>query len=133
MDIIDSIKSNLVPQEYRDDFDRRLKFEAAFKDNNIYISIPVTRIDFKESADKLHCEFKIIINVYLDQEKIDSIEEIKPLAKTEKELLEIEEILFKIPYEPKLKGEYLFDIIVEELTAVLSSKNRRSVRHKLKD
>jgi len=133
MDIIESIKSNLVAPEYRDDFDRRLKFDAAFKDNNIQISIPVTRIDFKESTDKLYCEFKIIINVYLDNKKIDSIEEIKSLTKTEKELLEIDDVLFEIPYEPKLKGEYIFDIIVEELTAVLSSKYRTAVHHKLKD
>lgn len=133
LDIIESTKSNLVAPEYRDDFDRRLKFQAAFKDSNIHISIPVTRIDFKESADKLYSEFKIIINVYLDHKKIDSIEETKSLNKTEEELLETDEILFEIPYEPKLKGEYLFDIIVEDLTAVLSSKYRRVVRYKLKD
>ena len=107
--------------------------EATFKENHIRISIPVTRINFEERGDKLHSEFKIIINIYLDNKKIDSIEETKTLNKTEEELLETDEILFEIPYEPKLKGEYLFDIVVEDLTAVLSSKYRRSVRYKLKD
>jgi len=133
MDIIESTKLDLVAPEYRDDFDIRLKFDAAFKENHIQISIPITRINLEEHGDKLHSEFKIIINIYLDNKKIDSIEETRSLNKTEEELLEIDDILFEIPYEPKLKGEYLFDIIVEDLMAVSSSKYRRSVRYKLND
>ena len=130
---IEEAKLNIVKPSYRDDIENRLKFEAAFKENHIRISIPITRINFEEREDKLHSEFKIIINIYMDNKKIDSIEETRSLNKTEEELLETDEILFEIPYEPKLKGEYLFDIVVEDLTAVLSSKYRRSVRYKLKD
>ena len=72
------------------------------------------------------------MNVYRDNKKIDSVKETRTLNKTEEEILEIKEILFEIPYEPKLKGEYIFDIIVEDLTAILSSKYRNVVRHKLK-
>lgn len=130
---IKKAKLNIVEPGYRDDIESRLKFEAAFKENHIRISIPITRINFKEREDKLHSEFKIIINIYLDNKKIDLIEETRSLNKTEEELLEIDDILFEIPYEPKLKGKYLFDIVVEDLMAVSSSKYRRSVRYKLKD
>lgn len=130
---IEDSKLGSVDPGYRDNINRRLKFKATFKENHIYISIPVTRIDFKESGDKLYSEFKIIMNIYLDNEKIDSVEETRIFSKTEEELLETEEIIFEIPYEPKLKGEYLFDLIVEELTAVLSSKYRKAVRYKLKN
>jgi GWxTD domain-containing protein len=128
---IESAKLNMVDPGYRDDIDRRLKFDAAFKENHIHISIPTKRISFKESGDKLYSEFRIIMNVYLDHKKIDSIEETKSLAKTEEEFLRTKEVIFEIPYEPKLKGKYLFDIIVEDLTAILSSRYRRTIRYKL--
>jgi len=130
---IELAKLNMVDPGYRGDIDRRLKFDAAFKENHIHISIPTKRMYFKESGDKLFSEFRIVMNVYLDHKKIDSIEETKSLAETEEELLKTEEIIFEIPYEPELKGEYLFDIIVENLTAILSSKYRRTIRYKLKD
>jgi len=130
---IEKAKLNKVEPGYRDNIGGRLRFEAAFKENHIQIFIPITRISFEERGDKLYSEFKIIMNVYLDHKKIDSIEETKTLSKTEEELLEIDEILFEIPYEPKLKGEYLFEIVVEDLTAVLSSKYKKTVRYKLKD
>lgn len=133
LSIIESAKLNSVATEYREDIERMFKFDATFKENHIYISIPVTRIDFKESGDKLYSEFKIIMNIYLDNKQIDSVEETRILSKTEEELLETEEIIFEIPYEPKLKGEYLFDIIVEELTAVLFSKYRRTISFELKN
>jgi len=130
---IEEAKLNIVEPGYRDDIESRLKFEAAFKENHIRISIPITRINFEEREDKLHSEFKIIINIYLDNKKIDLIEETRSLNKTEEEILEIDDILFEISYEPKLKGKYLFAIVVEDLMAVSSSKYRRSVRYKLKD
>lgn len=130
---IELAKLNIVDPVYSDDIDRRLKFDAAFKENKIHISIPTTRVSFKESGDKLYSEFRIIMNVYLDHKKIDTIEETKSLTKTEEELLKIEEVIFEIPYELKLKGEYLFDIIIEDLTAMLSYKYRRTIRYKLKN
>jgi GWxTD domain-containing protein len=130
---IEKAKLNIVEPSYRDYIEGRLKFEAVFKENHIQIFIPITRINFEERGDKLYSEFKITMNVYLDHKKIDSIEEKKSLNKSEEELLETDEILFEIPYEPKLKGDYLFDIIVEDFMAVLSSKYRKAVRYKLKD
>jgi len=100
----------MVDPGYRGDIDRRLKFDAAFKENHIHISIPTKGMYFKESGDRLFSEFRIIMNVYLDHKKIDSIEETKSFAETEEELLKTEEIIFEIPYEPELKGEYLFNI-----------------------
>ncbi len=130
---IELAKLNIVDPGFSEDIDRRLKFDAAFKENQIHISIPTTRVSFKESGDKLYSEFRIIMNVYLDHKKIDSIEETKSLAKTEEELFRTEEVTFEIPYEPKIKGEYLFDIIIENLTAMLISKYRRTIQYKLKN
>lgn len=130
---LESAKLNLVDPGFQEDIARRLRFDAAFKDNVIHVSIPVQRIYFDERGEKLHAEFKIKINVFLDNVKIETIEDVQAFDRSEIEILEQEELKLAIPYEPKVSGRYLFDIIIEDAMAFVFSKYRDVVRYTRKD
>lgn len=127
---IEDAKLNMITTEFRGDIKRKFKFKAKFEDNMIVIMIPVTRISFQEKNEKLNFKFRITINVYHNNKKIDKIEDTKILSESEDELLKKKNILLEIPYEPTLKGKYYFDIIVEDLMSMSFSKYRNFVNYR---
>lgn len=127
---LEASKLNLVEPGLREEVKRRLTFEAAFRDNHIRISIPVERLNFDESGDKFLAEIRIIVNVYTNYQKADTIAETHSLEKTEEEILGRKYIRVELPFEPNQKGRYLLDIIVEDLLAMTYSKYRNYVRFK---
>jgi hypothetical protein len=58
------------------------------------------------------------------------MEETQSFEKTEEEILDQKHIQIKLPFEPEQKGQYLLDIIVEDLLAMIYSKYRDFVRFK---
>ena len=127
---LESAKLNWAGPVYVEDLDRRFKFDSKFENETIVIEIPLERITFDK---ELKAEFKIKINVYCNNKKIDEINETKTLEESEEELLERKNIIFNFPYKPTLQGEYLFDIIIEDLMAMYISKYRSFIKYKFKD
>lgn len=127
---LEAAKLNLLEPGSREEAERRLTFEASFKDRYILISIPVTRINFEEKAERYISELLIEVNVYLDHKKVDRFEQSGSHEWTKDEILERQKIQIELPYSPEDKGEYLLDIIVEDKLAVAFPKYRNYVRFK---
>jgi GWxTD domain-containing protein len=125
---LEASKMNLIEPGLKDEVKRRLTFAAEFKDNRIQISIPVNRINFEKSGEKLISKIRIKVNVYFNHKWIDTIEETQSFEKTEEEILDQKHIQIRLPFEPEKKGQYLLDIIVEDLLAMTFSKYRDYVR-----
>jgi GWxTD domain-containing protein len=127
---LESAKLNWAGPTYTEDIERRFRFDSKFENDTIVIIIPLERITFDR---ELTAKFKIKINIYHNNKKIDEINETKTLEESEEDLLERDNIFFNFPYSPTVQGEYLFDIIIEDLMAMYISKHRSSIKYKFKD
>ena len=127
---LEAAKLNLVDPGLKDDVKRRLTFTAEFKADLIQISIPVNRLSFDEDGEKLHSRIQIKANIYHNHKKTDTLEEMQSIEKTEGEILALKHIQIEIPFKPEQKGQYMLDIIVEDLQALTFSKYRNYVRFK---
>jgi GWxTD domain-containing protein len=127
---LEASKLNLVEPGLKEEVKRRLTFAAEFKANHIWISIPVDRMNFKKSGEKLHSRIRIKVNIYHNHKKVGTIEETQSFDKTEEEILDRKHIQIRLPFEHGQKGEYLLDIIVEDLLALTYSKYRDYIRFK---
>ncbi len=125
-------KLNWISSPYQEEVKTIFKFKAGFKSDRVIIRIPVSRINFEEKEEKLSSEFRIKIIVYHNHKKIDEIEEKKFVSETAEDLLKKRRITFEIPYKPTLKGQYYFDIIVEDVKSLSVSKYRGSAKYKLR-
>jgi GWxTD domain-containing protein len=128
---LEAAKMNLVEPGLKEEVKRRLTFKPEFGDNHLQISIPVDRLNFEGGEEKLHSRIRIKVNIYLDHKKVDTMEETRAFERTEEEILEQKHIQFGLPFEPPQKGQYLLDIIVEDLLAITFSKYRDYVRFKI--
>jgi GWxTD domain-containing protein len=128
-EVLDWAKLNWISTEFTEDVRRRFRFKAEYEDSAIQVTAPLSRVSFDEN---FKAEFAVRINVYHDNKKVDEINETKVLQESEEALLETKRknISFEIPYRPSLKGKYLFDIVVQDMTAPLLSKYRTFVKHK---
>lgn len=102
------------------------KYDAAFKDDNIVISIPSKRIAFEGDDGKMNAQFRIDISVYRSYQKIEEIRKDEIISKTEGELLAADNVEIVIPYAPQKKGKYFFDIVVTDKLS--STKYRNSCK-----
>jgi len=132
VDALETSKLNWVSSAYQIDVRKVFKFKAEFKDDRIIIRIPTSRISLEEKDEKLNMELLIKIGVYHNHKKIDEIEETKSLGESQEELLKKREILFEIPYKPTLRGQYYFDVVVQDLMSMAVSKYRNFAKYKLK-
>ncbi len=91
------------------------------------------RVLFEESEGELRAHLGLKITVYRDHKKIDTVEEKKTCRFSESELLERDKIAIKIPYLPKKKGYYLFDLVVTDLNSMYGSTYRAVVKKDLSE
>jgi GWxTD domain-containing protein len=127
-EVLEWAKLNWVSADYAEDIKRRFRFKPEFSAAGFRITIPVSRISFDEN---FRAEFGVKINVYLNGKRIDTIEETKVLEESEEELLDKKNLEFEIPYRTGEKGEYLFDIVIQDRMAPGLSKYRSFLKRKL--
>jgi GWxTD domain-containing protein len=127
-EVMEWAKLNWVSADFKEDIKRRFRFRPEFSPAGFRFSVPVSRISFSEDYK---AEFGIKINVYLNRKKIDTIEQTKTIQETEEELLDKKNLEFEISYEAGEKGEYLFDIIIQDKLAPGLSKYRSFLRRKV--
>lgn len=94
---------------------RSFKFEVKYQKNGLNIEIPVQKVTFDEEDDKMVIHFNIRVYVYLDNAKIDEISFQKTIAFDRRELQDIRNIRFRIPYTLTSRGKYFFDVIIEDI------------------
>jgi GWxTD domain-containing protein len=127
-EVLEWAKLNWVSADFKEDIKRRFRFKPEFSGSGLRISIPVSRISFDES---FKAEFAVKVNVYRNRAKIDTIEETKVLEEKEDELLDKKNLEFEIPYRTEEKGDYLFDIIIQDRLAPGLSKYRSFLKRKV--
>jgi len=127
-EVLEWAKLNWVSADYAEDIKRRFRFKPEFSAAGFRITIPVSRISFDEN---FRAEFGVKINVYLNGKRIDTIEETKVLEENEEELLDKKNVEFEILYRTDEKGEYLFDIIIQDRMAPGLSKYRSFLKRKV--
>lgn len=101
---------------------RAFKFDMKFKKDHFEIEIPIKKASFEEKDEKMISKFKINIYIYLNYQKIDHLITEKIITKSKTEILKSKSLNFNIPYSLTKKGEYYFDVIIEE--ELTSSKYR---------
>ena len=127
-EILEWAKLNWVSTDFKEDIKRRFRFKPEFSPAGFRITIPVSRISFDEN---FRAEFSVKVNVYLNRKRIDTIEETKVLEETEEELLDKKNVEFEISYQTGEKGEYLFDIVIQDKMAPSLSKYRSFLKRKV--
>jgi hypothetical protein len=127
-EVLEWAKLNWVSEDFKEDIERRFRFKPEFSAAGLRIIVPVNRISFNEN---FRAEFAFKVNVYLDRKRIDTIEESKVLEETEEELLDKKNVEFEIPYRTVEKGEYLFDIVIQDRMAPSLSKYRSFLKRKV--
>ena len=113
-------------------FGKMLRFDVKFKDHTIFISIPATMVQFKESDGKLISEFKVKITVFLNQKEFDQINKTECQVLSEEEIFQIDEIQIEVSLDTNLEGKYDFEIIIEDLMAISPSQYKKHVSHNFK-
>jgi len=107
---------------------RAFKFKANFKQDIIRIEIPIKKLSFEESGNQMIAKFKIEVYIYHNYQKIEKLIESKTITRSSDEVLTSKNLNFELAYKPEKKGDYYFDIIVEEV--LTASKYRNFCSHK---
>ena len=132
LDAMETAKLNMISPELRVDVKRMLKFEGKFENNTIILRIPTKRILLDEKDEKLHSQLKVRVFVYRNHKRIDELMETISSSYTEDEISSMKYVTLEIPYSPSLKGDYLFDITLEDMMSISFSRYRNFIKHKVR-
>lgn len=108
---------------------QNLRFKTNYKDGLISIKIPTDNIFFVEKEGQMTAKFQIEIRVNLNYLAKETIKRTKLLAKPKNEILNMKYYTLEIPYTMNEKGQYNFDILIEDVfnqskyRMVVSKKN----------
>lgn len=122
----DRAKFQVIPIEKAD---QAFKFKADVDKNEVNIHIPINTVTFDESENIMNARFKITLFIYHKYKKVNQNEETRDFRGTKEELLNRKNIELTIPITVSLKGKYLFDVIVEEVSS--GAKYRDMIKHKI--
>jgi len=128
LEVLEWAKLNWVQEDFKVDIKRRFRFKAGFSAAGFKITVPLDRITFDENS---RAELGIKINVYIDRQKVDTVEENKIFERSDDRAYGEMNIEFEIPYRTAEKGEYLFDIIIQDRMVPGLSKYRTFLRRKV--
>ncbi len=109
-------------------YEKLFKFSLDYKSDNIIIAIPIKKIQFSHQGDKFKAQFEIVINIYNNYKKVDTLHYNKDILRSETELIKIKNLQIQIPLNLKEKGLYHLETIVKEIITT----NRYRIFHKIK-
>ena len=104
-------------------------FEAAYRDGQFVIAIPLKKIRFREVADTIQADYKISVFVYRDYRKIDTPVFTKQLSYAKDKIPADKKLEFSLPYRLGEKGKYYFDVLVEDTLTATRSRNFISYKY----
>jgi len=93
---------------------RAFRFDISFNENQFEISIPTKKLSFEEKNNTMIADFDITVYVYKDNRKTDQFNVQKTFTMGKEELLPLKTIQVTVPYTVSEKGNYYFDIVIEE-------------------
>jgi hypothetical protein len=130
LSIIQQAKEDLISPEYASSFLQNLRFEAFYKDGEIVVEIPADRLNYKEAGELLKASVRIYVEVIYEGERLDEFTRTWDFGLTETQLLAQSSFVLQIPYIPAERGSYVFELVVEDVMSMTSSKFRSLVRYK---
>ncbi len=125
---MEDTKLEMISPGYRTDLEKGLKFRAEYRKGALEIRVPTTRISYKDAGGQLSANFRIKMTVYLNGQKLDVVETEKRLEDTEDGLAKKKYLRLEVPYSLSREGQYLFDILIEDLNSVVHSRSRSLVQ-----
>ena len=90
------------------------KFTVKIKERKIFAELPIENIVFEELENKMISKFNVKVYIYLKNELIHSINEVKIMKGDKEELLNKDNILVEIPLKIELRGKYTFKISIRD-------------------
>jgi len=105
---------------------RALRFKAERRGRVIRITVPGSRISFKEEGGKLVAALEARIAVYRDYRKVADLSGSGRYAFSEEELLAAKSVVLDVPFQP-VPGRYYLDITLEETSAPSPSRYRKGM------
>lgn len=128
---MEDAKLDMINNDYRGDFFKVFRAEAAYHKNSFTLKIPVERVTFEEREGRLHAQYHLKITVYKDNKIIDEVNETKTCSFAEEDVLNREEIILEVPYKVPGKGNYIFDLILTDLESMYKAKFRTIIKKNL--
>jgi GWxTD domain-containing protein len=128
---MEDAKLSMINADYRGDFIRSFRLKAQYTDDSLILTIPTDRILFEERQGRLYAQFDLKITVYKDSRKIDEWDQIMGSHYSEDEILNLKEIVVKIPYPVVDTGRYLFDLVVTDLNSMYGAKYRAVIKKRI--
>jgi GWxTD domain-containing protein len=125
LELLEWAKLNWMTNELQRDVSGWFRFKASYGSSGLHITVPVSRVN---TDDHFQAELGVRVNVYRDNIKVDEISETKVLKETPDNLFKGKDLEFDIAYIPGQKGNYLFDIIIQDRNASMPSKHRAFVK-----
>jgi GWxTD domain-containing protein len=104
------------------------KFEAVFHDTSFTIKIPIKKVNFLEKEGKMTADFEIVLYVYWNSEKIDTVKTSKTIEMDKEEILKLKNFEFTVPYSIRKSGKYYFDIVIEDRNSNMKYRNFTSFK-----
>lgn len=127
--VIEEAKIGMIHPDYQDKFTKESRLEGEYIQGIIYVRIPLDRVLFKEKEGYLCSFLNIKIDIYRNDEKIDTIEVDKEFSYSEAEALDLSEIEVEIPYVVSDWGNYIFYLIVTDINSMNQTKYRAVIKN----
>ena len=128
---MDDARMEWISPSYKRDATHPFRFKSAWRDGGIQLIFPAVRVKFKQVDSRLRAGFKVRVNVYLDNRRVDTLEETRSFEFTERETRDLKNIEMHISFHPGAGGHYLFDIVAEDLMSLTGGRYRSYVKKKI--
>ncbi len=125
---MEDAKANLIHPDYRGEFIRSLRLKAQYVKDALILAIPIDRVLFEEKEGSLFVQLNLKTTVYKDNEKIEEFDRTEVAPYSEEEILNLREIIVKIPYPVAKKANYLFNLVVTDLNSPYRTKYRAVIK-----
>jgi len=92
-----------------------IQFTSEYDDGAVRMRFPVSRVAFSGESSIRKAQIKVLINVYRDLVKVESIEREIAREETAAAINNIRDLRAEIAYRPESPGKYLLDIVAWDL------------------
>lgn len=125
---IDNAKFTIVPSS-RGSAAKPLVFNAAFKNDQVVIAIPLKRVRFSEEGDTIRADYKVTVIAYRDYAKVATQAFSRQLSFPKDDVPSEKEVAFSLPFPLQAKGRYYLEVLLEDTLS--GSRARDFVEFKL--
>jgi GWxTD domain-containing protein len=130
LSVIQEAKEELLSPESESPLDLSLRLRVFFREDEIVLEIPSDRLNFKEEGEYLRASVRVIVDVIFKGEKLEQCSRTEDFRLTEQELFAKYSFRVSLPYTPREKGVYVFELLVEDLMSLSGSQFRSRIEHK---